>query len=92
MERQTFGHRRTKGGPVGGMGNHDVRERPSRTHRPAGPAFDLVVSKLRRPPVRPGAVRRSPLIERLTRGDPGPIVSSRSQAVTRSRELGLLAA
>jgi LuxR family transcriptional regulator, maltose regulon positive regulatory protein len=75
MERQTFGYRRIKGGPVGGMGNHDMRERPSRTHRPAGPAFDLVVSKLRRPPVRPGAVRRSPLIERLTRGDLGPIVS-----------------
>jgi hypothetical protein len=40
-----------------------------------GPAFDLVVSKLRRPLVRPGTVRRRLLIERLARGDPRPIVS-----------------
>jgi hypothetical protein len=33
-----------------------------------GPAFDLVMSKLRRPQVRPGTVRRSLLIERLARG------------------------
>jgi LuxR family maltose regulon positive regulatory protein len=33
------------------------------------------MSKLRSPSVRPGAVRRSLLIERLARGDPRPIVS-----------------
>jgi LuxR family maltose regulon positive regulatory protein len=37
--------------------------------------FDLVVSKLRRPLIRPGTVRRSSLIERLRRGDARPIVS-----------------
>src|SRR5579872_6832160 len=40
-----------------------------------GPSFELVVSKLRLPSVRPGTVRRSALIERLARGDPRPIVS-----------------
>ena len=39
------------------------------------PPFELVVSKLRRPSVRPGTVRRSLLIEVLARGDPRPIVS-----------------
>src|SRR6201987_2613916 len=37
--------------------------------------YDLVTSKVRRPPVRPGMVRRSSLLERLARGDAGPIVS-----------------
>jgi len=40
-----------------------------------GPAFDLVVAKLRRPQPRPGTVRRSSLIERLANGGPVPIVS-----------------
>ena len=40
-----------------------------------GPAFDLVAAKLLRPLLRPGTVRRSPLIERLARGDPRPIIS-----------------
>jgi LuxR family transcriptional regulator, maltose regulon positive regulatory protein len=40
-----------------------------------GLPFELVVSKLRRPSVRPGTVRRSPLIEVLARGDLRPIVS-----------------
>ncbi len=43
--------------------------------RIGGPPFELVVSKLRRPSVRPGTVRRSLLIERLARGDPRPVVS-----------------
>ena len=43
--------------------------------RAGGPAFDLVVSKLRRPQLRPGMVRRSALIERLANGGRGPIVS-----------------
>ena len=51
----------------------DQQDGPS---RPAGRlAFDLVASKLRRPLVRPGSVCRSVLIERLARGDGGPIVS-----------------
>jgi LuxR family transcriptional regulator, maltose regulon positive regulatory protein len=40
-----------------------------------GPPGELFASKLRRPVLRPGTVRRSPLIERLARGDPRPIVS-----------------
>jgi LuxR family transcriptional regulator, maltose regulon positive regulatory protein len=39
-----------------------------------GPPFELVVSKLRRPSPRPGAVRRLLLIERLARGEPRPVV------------------
>jgi LuxR family transcriptional regulator, maltose regulon positive regulatory protein len=57
------------------MGDRDVRERPGRGHRAGGPVFDLVASKLLRPLARPGAVGRLPLIERLARGDPRPIVS-----------------
>ena len=70
MERQTIpgGHRRS-------MSDSDVRERPDRSHRAGGPVLDLFASKLRRPVVRPGTVRRSPLIERLARGEPRPIVS-----------------
>ena len=37
--------------------------------------LDLLAAKLLRPLLRPGTVRRSSLIERLTRGDPRPIVS-----------------
>ena len=40
-----------------------------------GQAFNLVVSKLLRPPIRPGTVRRPSLIERLARDDCGPVVS-----------------
>jgi ATP/maltotriose-dependent transcriptional regulator MalT len=37
--------------------------------------FDPFTAKLLRPLLRPGTVRHSPLIERLARGDPRPIVS-----------------
>jgi LuxR family transcriptional regulator, maltose regulon positive regulatory protein len=57
------------------MSGGDVRERAGRSPQAAGPVFDLVASKLRRPAVRPGTVPRSPLIERLARDDPRPIVS-----------------
>ena len=57
------------------MGESDVRQRAGRAQRAGGSAFDLVASKLRRPLIRPGTVRRSSLIERLARGDPRPIVS-----------------
>src|SRR5215471_14776018 len=40
-----------------------------------GSAFDLVISKLRTPPTRPGAVDRSPLIDRLAGEESCPIVS-----------------
>jgi LuxR family maltose regulon positive regulatory protein len=57
------------------MGDSDVREREGRMRPEGGPVSDLVMSKLRRPLVRPGTVRRSLLIERLARGDRCPIVS-----------------
>ena len=47
------------------MSGSGVRERPGLAPRVAGPAFDLVVSKLRCPPARPGTVFRSLLVERL---------------------------
>src|SRR6201987_3526395 len=37
--------------------------------------YALVTSRVRRPQVRPGMVRRSSLLERLAQGDAGPIVS-----------------
>ena len=44
--------------------------------RPADrPAFELVSAKLRHPVIRPGTVRRSALIARLTDEDTRPIVS-----------------
>jgi len=57
------------------MGVSDVRQQGVRPHRTGRPGSDLVVSKLRRPLMRPGTVRRSLLIERLARGDSHPIVS-----------------
>jgi LuxR family maltose regulon positive regulatory protein len=51
-------------------GEHEARSRPAR-----GQVFDLVASKLRRPPVRQGTVRRSSLIDRLAQGDGCPVVS-----------------
>ena len=52
-----------------------VRQLDGRSRRAGGAAFNLVASKLCRPLIRPGTVRRSSLIERLGRGDPRPIVS-----------------
>jgi LuxR family maltose regulon positive regulatory protein len=57
------------------MSENQVGERPGQAARPGGPAFDLVVSKLRRPAVQPGTVRRSALVERLARDHSRPIVS-----------------
>ncbi len=57
------------------MGVSAVRQMDGRSRRAGGSAFDLVTSKLCRPLIRPGTVRRSSLIERLGRGDPRPIVS-----------------
>jgi hypothetical protein len=55
------------------MGVSTEDDRVCRLRRKGAP-FGLVVSKLRRPSVRRGTVRRSVLIERLARGDPRPIV------------------
>ena len=52
-----------------------VRQRDGRPPGAGGPAFDLFAAKLRPPLMRPGIVGRLPLIERLARGDPRPIVS-----------------
>ena len=52
-----------------------MRQRNGQAQDAGGPTFDLVASKLRRPSVRPGAVLRSLLIEKLKREDSTPIVS-----------------
>ena len=57
------------------MGESDVRQRDGRSQHAGRSAFDLVASKLRRPLIRPGTVRRPSLIERLARGDARPLVS-----------------
>ena len=57
------------------MGGSDVHQQAGRPQHAGRSAFDLVASKLRRPLLRTGTVRRSPLIERMARGDPRPIVS-----------------
>jgi len=57
------------------MSDSQVRERPAHATRLSGPAFDLVMSKLLRPRVRPGTVPRSSLIERLERQNLRPVVS-----------------
>src|SRR3984885_9682296 len=53
----------------------DARERSGRSYPRSGAVLDLVASKLRRPLARPGRVLRLPLVERLARPDPRPIVS-----------------
>ena len=57
------------------MSGSEVRQRAVRPLRPDGPAFDLVVAKLRSPMLRPGTVWRSAAIDRLMRDDGGPVVS-----------------
>jgi LuxR family maltose regulon positive regulatory protein len=57
------------------MDDSKVLQRAGDAQRAGGPAFDLVVSKLRRPVIRPGTVPRSSLIDRLTRDDLRPVVS-----------------
>ena len=57
------------------MDHSDVLDRAARPRVADGPAFDLTLSKLLRPPVRPGTIARPALIERLVNGDAPPIVS-----------------
>ena len=56
------------------MDDRDTAEWPERG-RGAGGAFDLVASKLLRPLVRQGTVRRSVLLDRLANGDARRLVS-----------------
>jgi LuxR family transcriptional regulator, maltose regulon positive regulatory protein len=57
------------------MGDSDEGQQADRSRPAGGSAFGIIASKLRRPPVRPGTVRRSLLIERLAQGGAYPIVS-----------------
>ena len=57
------------------MNDSEVLQRAGQAQQAGRPAFDLVVSKLRRPLVRAGTVRRSSLVERLAGDDCGPVVS-----------------
>ncbi|HJZ28322.1 MAG TPA: hypothetical protein VJ370_18745, partial [Streptosporangiaceae bacterium] len=57
------------------MTDTDVRQRADRPARVGGAAYDLIATKLLRPLVRPGTIRRSSLPERLARDDSHPIVS-----------------
>src|SRR5262252_6540602 len=57
------------------MGESDVRDRASRSRRAGRPAFDLYASKLHPPVMRPGSIRRSPLISKLVDGSACPIIS-----------------
>ena len=52
-----------------------MRQQAGQLHRTRRPQFDLVVSKLHRPLLRPGTVQRSSLLERLARDEVPPIVS-----------------
>jgi LuxR family transcriptional regulator, maltose regulon positive regulatory protein len=57
------------------MGASDVRQPRGQARRAGSAGFDVVASKLRRPPVRSRTVQRSSLIEKLTREDTRPVVS-----------------
>ena len=57
------------------MGDSDVRQPRGQPEHAGSLGFDLVASKLRRPPVRSRTVQRSSLIEKLTREDTRPVVS-----------------
>ena len=57
------------------MGEIDVLDWAAPSRRAVRSAFDLYASKLHRPAMRPGTIRRSALIEQLAGGDPGPVVS-----------------
>src|SRR5215469_6578944 len=62
-------------GDTAHMTDGSLLAQADRTRGVRSAAFDLVVSKLRHPPTRPGAVDRSPLIDRLAEQESAPIVS-----------------
>src|SRR5512132_3902964 len=70
-----MGRQTVQGGHRWIVGASDVRQRDGRSQHAGGSACDLVVSKPRRPLIRPGTVRRSSLVERLAGSDRCPIVS-----------------
>src|SRR6516164_512507 len=57
------------------MADRAVIDGSAQAYHRSVPVFDLIAAKLRRPPTRPGTIRRSSLIEKLARQDSGPIVS-----------------
>ena len=57
------------------MGVGDLIQRDGGARHATSRDFELVISKLRRPPLRPGTVDRPLLIERLAWGDCRPVVS-----------------
>src|SRR5690349_812814 len=57
------------------MSVSDVQRRAGRPPPAGRPGFDLLASKVRRPLMRPGTIRRSLLIEQLVRGDTRPVIS-----------------
>ena len=57
------------------MDVREARQRVDRSQDAGRPEFDLTVSKLLRPLVRPETIQRSPLIERLVNSNGVPIVS-----------------
>jgi LuxR family transcriptional regulator, maltose regulon positive regulatory protein len=57
------------------MGVSGVLDQDGRQRRAGRSAFDLYASKLHHPPTRPGSIRRSALIKRLTDRNSSPIVS-----------------
>jgi LuxR family maltose regulon positive regulatory protein len=57
------------------MSASGVSDRGGRADRPGRPAFDLMASRLRRPPLRPGLVDRPLLLGRLSGGDDRAVVS-----------------
>jgi LuxR family transcriptional regulator, maltose regulon positive regulatory protein len=57
------------------MDGSEARQQARPPQRADGPVFDLLVSKLRRPSLRPGTVPRLSLIERLAGSDRCPVVS-----------------
>ena len=60
---------------VPGMTYSDTLQGADRPAGIGGPAYELIATKLLRPLVRPGTIRRSSLPERLARDDSHPIVS-----------------
>jgi LuxR family transcriptional regulator, maltose regulon positive regulatory protein len=57
------------------MGGSEMLQQDDLVRGARRPHFDLVVSKLHRPLTRAGTHSRSPLVERLRRGQFPPIVS-----------------
>ena len=57
------------------MSVSEIFERDGRARRVPRPRFDLIGSKLRRPPLRPGIVDRPELLRRMAEGDDRQVVS-----------------